>query len=714
MVRIRVRAFASLLAAAIAAASPIASAQQAASPTETSSGQSAGGGNAPPADQPLLRDRVFDMGEIVVIGTTEGIPGVGGAILSRDQMWTFDRNSLDQAVNIVPGVISNMDSNGRRNESDIFVRGFGRWQVPLTLDGVRIYLPADNRLDFSRFLTADIAEVQVQKGYASVLDGPGGMGGAINLVTRKPSKPFEVEGSISGGGRSEFESSSGYLMVGSRQSKYYVQGSANYSDRDFWSLSGDYRPTANSLQPVGRRQSSDSNDSRYNVKAGFTPRPSDEYTFNFTKQLGEKGAPLNVFNNPPVPANGYWLWPYWDIQNTSFLSKTQFSPTTYLKTRVYGNAMANEVSAFDDITYTTQSANGRFNSPYDDHSYGVSAEVGTTHRSSNTIKAAVHYRRDIHVEQSFNRPTHPTLSTTEPEQTQSQNTWSIAAEDTFHATSTVDVVAGLSYDKYEITKAEEFNTTRGLFEYPRGGSDAFNWQGALVWHYSPRSQVHASVSDRARFPMIFELYSTRFGTATPNPDLGPERATNVEFGWKGDAGRRVRLESAVFYSDIRDLNQTVTLPDNTTQYQNVGNGEFYGVEMAIDAQVSRQLSAGGNYTALKRTITDALQPNLRPTGVPTHKAFLYAAWKPVDRVTITPTLDIAGDRWSDVSTTPVPAFPYVRIGSYTLLNLSAQYTIRPNFDVVFGYKNLTDDFYSLSWGLPQQGRNFYFKTRVGL
>ena len=33
----------------------------------------------------------------------------------------------------------------------------------------------------------------MQKGYVSVLDGPGGMGGAINLVTRKPSEPFEAE-----------------------------------------------------------------------------------------------------------------------------------------------------------------------------------------------------------------------------------------------------------------------------------------------------------------------------------------------------------------------------------------------------------------------------------------------------------------------------------------------------------------------------------------
>ena len=49
------------------------------------------------------------------------------------------------------------------------------------------------RLDFARFLTADIAEVQIAKGYVSVLDGPGGMGGQINLVSRKPTREIEGE-----------------------------------------------------------------------------------------------------------------------------------------------------------------------------------------------------------------------------------------------------------------------------------------------------------------------------------------------------------------------------------------------------------------------------------------------------------------------------------------------------------------------------------------
>ena len=689
-----------------------AQAQQTTPPPSPTQSQSPGT-PAPPQQPPQTeRDLTFDLGEIVVVGNDEGLAGVGGSVVTHDELWSYDRNTLDKAVNIVPGVVSTFDANGRRNESDIFVRGFGRWQVPLMLDGVRIYLPADNRLDFARFLTNDVAAIQIQKGYASVIDGPGAMGGAINLVTRQPAKPLEVEASASMGGRSDTENWTTYLMLGTRQPKYYVQGSADYANRDFWTLSGNYQPTPTSLQPPGRRLSSDSSDSRFNVKAALTPNQTDEYTINYIKQLGEKGAPLNVYTNPPVPPNSYWRWPYWDVQNTAFLSKTQVGKTSYVKTKAYYNTFKNGLDAYDDATYTTQSLNGRFRSPYDDHAYGVDAEVDTALRTANTVKAAAYYRTDVHTEQQINRPTHPTLSSTEPLQTQSQYTWSAAVEDTVRVRPTVDLVGGISYDNYAITKAEDFNAARGLFEYPKGGSDSFNWQAAAIWRYSGSAQFHASVSDRSRFPVIFELYSTRFGTATPNPNLGPERTTNLELGWKGRTAGRLRVEGAVFYSNVRDLIQTIVLPDTTTQTQNVGDGDFYGGEVAIDAPVSSQLTVGGNYTAISRTVHDALLPNLRPTGVPTHKAFLYAAWKPVNRLTITPTLDIAGDRWSDVN--PAPAFPYVRTGSYTLLDIAAEYTVIRGLSIVGGFKNLTDDNFELAWGFPQSGRTFYLKTRIVL
>jgi iron complex outermembrane receptor protein len=653
----------------------------------------------------------FTLGEIVtVLGKDPGSPGIGGAEVTREQFQRFERPTLDQAVNLVPGVVANQDANGRRNEADIFVRGFGRQQVPLMVDGVRIYLPADNRLDFGRFLTADVAAIQIQKGYASVLDGPGGMGGAINLVTLKPTQALEAEGGVSTGGR-EIEGWNAFAIVGSKQPRYYVQGSVTASDRGSWSLSSDYQPPANSLQPGGERVGSDTQDWRMNVKIGFTPNATNEYVFNYTKQSGEKGAPLNIYNNPPVPGNSFWRWPYWDIQNTSVLTTTQLGTASYVKAKAYYNTFKNGLDAFDDITYTTQSANGRFSSPYDDHAYGTSIELGTTPVAVNTLKAAFHYRTDVHTEQQISRPTHPTLSTTEPKQENSQYTWSVAVEDTFRVSPAVDVVAGFSYDKYETTKAEEFTTARGLFENPKGGSDAVNGQAAVVWRHARIGEWHASISDRSRFPVIFELYSTRFGTATPNPDLGPERATNIELGWNRDLSD-AHLSAAVFYSNVRDLIQTVVLPDTTTQTQNVGDGNFSGFEVAADIPLGRRVRAGGNYTFMHRDITDALQPDLRPTGVPTHRAFLWASWRLMPAFRITPSLELADDRWSDINPVPAGAFPYVKTGDYHLLDLDATYEVTRRFEVGVGFKNLFDDYYELAWGFPQQGRTFYVKTRL--
>ena len=97
-------------------------------------------------------------------------------------------------------------------------------------------------------------------------------------------------------------------------------------------------------------------------------------------------------NNPPVPGNSFWRWPYWDVSNTSVLTSTQLGSSSYVKGKAYYNTFANGLDAFDDSTYTTQSLNGRFHSPYDDHAYGASVEFGTTPNAANTLKSAFHYR----------------------------------------------------------------------------------------------------------------------------------------------------------------------------------------------------------------------------------------------------------------------------------------------------------------------------------
>ena len=107
---------------------------------------------------------------------------------------------------------------------------------------MRLYLPADNRLDFNRFLTPDLAEIQFQKGYVSVLNGPGGMGGAINMVSRKPTKEVELEGragAVFDGSLDFVGQWSSYAFAGTRQKGYYAQASGTIVDQDHF-------------EPVGR------------------------------------------------------------------------------------------------------------------------------------------------------------------------------------------------------------------------------------------------------------------------------------------------------------------------------------------------------------------------------------------------------------------------------------------------------------------------------
>jgi iron complex outermembrane receptor protein len=164
----------------------------------------------------VAQDNVFGLGklqaDITVIGEPQDLDLTDDSVTVED-VWTFNRNTLDEAVKLIPGVTSTLDGTARRNEPGIYVRGFGRWQVPFAIDGIRIYLPADNRLDFNRFLTQDLAQIEVQKGYVSVLDGPGAMGGAVNLVTRKPTERLEAEvrTGFSGGERDA------YAMLGTRR-----------------------------------------------------------------------------------------------------------------------------------------------------------------------------------------------------------------------------------------------------------------------------------------------------------------------------------------------------------------------------------------------------------------------------------------------------------------------------------------------------------------
>ena len=136
----------------------------------------------------FLSDSLVDLQEITIYGQAKDSTNAIGS----KRMEVFNRTDVSHALNILPGVT--LSNFGARNESTLFIRGFDSRQVPVFIDGVPVYISYDGYVDLARFTSFDLAEINVSKGFASMLYGPNTIGGAINLISRKPSKKFEFSG----------------------------------------------------------------------------------------------------------------------------------------------------------------------------------------------------------------------------------------------------------------------------------------------------------------------------------------------------------------------------------------------------------------------------------------------------------------------------------------------------------------------------------------
>lgn len=655
------------------------------------------------AVEPGTNTNVFTLGEITVTARSENeVSPLAPDALDSEQLQDFSRDGLAEALNLIPGVTVTTGS-GNRNEANISVRGFDRWRVPLLLDGIRVYLPADNRIDFDRFLTPDLAKIEVSKGYVSVLNGPDGMGGAINLVTRKPVEPFEAEvrASASFSNDGHYNGNTTYANLGTRKERFYLQAGIEQRDMRGWYLSDDFKSTPH--EDGGKRDHTDKKDWRVNLKLGFTPNATDEYSLNYVQQEGEKRRSLSV--NSAASAT-VWDWPKWDVWSLYWLSKTQLGDKSYIKTRAYYNKFDNDLVSSNASNPSGSGQN--WTSHYDDSAMGASVELGTDLLSGHTIKGALHWRRDDHTEWNAGYPAN-TLPD-EPKQDTSEDVISVALEETWHVTPKFDLVFGLSRDARRSRKAEEYASSV-KFDQPVTNSRATNYQAAAIWRYRNSGNAHFSVSDRTRFPTMFERFSSRFGGAISNPWLKPERARNFELGIQDRITASLTGSATIFYSKVDDAIHGVDYPDDSpyagqSQNRNVGTARYQGVELGIIAMPLDSLEIGANYSYIDTQINNPENPAERLETTPRHKGFLFAKWQATPRLTVIPSLELSDNRLSYSSGN------YRRTGAYELLGLKLDYRLTPKWSVSFTGRNLLDKNYELSYGYPEEGRNFLLSTRL--
>ncbi|MDR3253207.1 MAG: TonB-dependent receptor [Tannerella sp.] len=653
---------------------------------------------------------VYLLGEVSVSGSKAG-KSMSNRV-NAAQLRLFNRDNAADALNLLPGIT--ITEAGARNEGQIYLRGFNLLQTPVFYDGIPVYVPYDGNVDINRFTTFDLSQISVSKALTSVLYGPNTMGGAINLVSRKPAKQLEVWG-LSGMKLSR-EGFSGYntaVSVGSKSDKFYALGSISYLENSFATLSGKFAPGTN--EDGGKRDNSETKDFKFSAKAGFTPNATDEYSLNFILQDAQKGIP------PGVEGNQFRSYPEYNKKSLYYKSKNLLGESITMDITAFYDNYYNIMSQFDDNTYGLQNKGSSFNSVYDDKSLGASTNFAFSMIENNLLKVALYEKYDSHKEHNAGIPADDaagqTEKTGEPVQEYLDNTLSAGLEDVYTVNGYLDVIAGVNYSYRANNKAQEYGThydtgeRNVLFDFPTGSDDAFNWQLAAVVKPAYGHEISLSASRKSRFASQKDRYSSRFGSVRPNPDLKSEFSWIFDLTYKGEVKSVFQYEVSVFRNNIDNAIYQVTIPgefqaDGVTplyQNRNVGKSFATGYEVSLGVKPVREITLGAAYTYIYRENKE--DRNLKYVDVPAHKGIIYGkfglpAWSDTY---LHVDLETNSKRYytSDGMTLP----------GYTLLNLKVFSKIWKGFSAEAGVRNLLDKDYSLSFNYPREGR-VYFMSLV--
>lgn len=689
--------------------------------------------------------RPFNLGMTTVSVTAEASPLSPVAdTFDRDEIVNRQAVNVATALDYLPGVAIDHISSGR-NEAGIRIRGFSsRGQVPLYVDGIPVSMPYDGTIDFNRFLTSDLAEIQVAKGYSSPLLGPNALGGSINLVTKQPEKKLDADALIGTGSGDMLLAS---MHLGSRWQDFYLQGSVDWLQRDFMPLSGNF--PLNSFQPNYERKQSDSRDQKYNGRIAWTPKGQDEYVFSYTNQKGEKGVPLYAGpnSNATFSSTAYRRWPYWNKTGYYFLTNTALGEASSIKFRGYYDQFNNEFDFYDDATYMTMKKSTSSHGLYDDHSDGASTEFTNRGIPWNVISASFFFRDDTHKESGIYPGKSPCPFTT-PTLIDRSQLFSTGVQDVITISSRIRATVGFSADHLKGLRAQAFNSAQtslipiACVSSPTNTS--FAGCTAHAWNYNPQASLSYTLarsdtlfitfSDRGRFPILKESYSYRLGFAIPNPDLKPEQSRNWDIGYSHAFDIRTVAQIDYFRHDLRDAIESVYVKDpgsfctNTgalagfcSQNVNIGKEVHEGVEFSIRSVPVSRLTLDINYSYLNRTIAydfgkvaDISQVNISIQILPTlpkNKLIANATLRLPHQVLAMANVRYeAGITLQD--TTYKTALGNLPFGAaYGTIDLGTVIPVHAGVSIQAGVKNLFDRDYYYTAGYPEAGRNWFFNLR---
>lgn len=590
----------------------------------------------------------------------------------------IDEQQIFRLGDVVANV-SNVQQGGTQgNRSELFmVRGFELSSY--AVDGI-LTGPAQSFTETIRDL-ANVAQVEVLKGPASVLYGRGEPGGTINIVTRRPSNEMGVEAMVQANdyGLRRAQATATGPVSGSLAARFSLAAQETGSFRDFqadgsrvfFAPSVSWRPDSATRADFDYEYMDQTSpgDRGLLVIGGEVRGPVSR---SFGEPWSKNRGRLHTIRGRIEHDLTSWLTLRQIVSQQTGDSGRTVADFTGLSAD--GSSLLRRgVRQAQDIRTTTSQSEMllRFNTGNIRHLLLAGFEYVDASRDTLEWRASL-----------------ASISVTNPVQGGQPGTFSLArtinvkarflapyVQDQISVADSIDIVAGLRWDDVEQTTIDNDNDTveNGQRLSPRLG---------IAWHPVAAIALYGnwSTSFRPRSASLFD------GTTAP-----PETGRQFEAGIKWTpANGRIIASAAVF--DITKNNVASTDPDNSGYVVVTGQQRSRGVEFDVSGEIlpGWRTTAAAGYLDAEVTRDTVVAVGNRLRGIPRYSGSLWTTYRFKDGalsgLMIGGGATHVGKRAGNLANT-------YSIPGYTRFDVTAGYTIADRYRLSVIVRNLTDRFY---------------------
>ncbi|MES2496100.1 MAG: TonB-dependent receptor [Pseudomonadota bacterium] len=581
---------------------------------------------AAPAFAQTAAEGVASEGEIIVTAQrrNESIQDVPIALtaVTSETLKAQNVQGVEDYFALTPNV--SFQSNGSRDRKDLAIRGISNQLNPyadVRQSSYAFYIDEFNVASgTSNPQIVDLERIEVLRGPQGTYFGRNAVGGAINVVTKKPVDRFEgevevgyssfdtkraqgvlnvpiVAGLLAVRASGQYEKSDGYIkninpIGGGNDSEYYtgrIQARLTPTENFTWDVLYSY-----SNEKVGMRNGVPTGfvtrtwASVYYGRAagqignpdgvGFFPDNDDRVNFNRAQKVGSKFDYIStraVWDLGPVSLTGV----------AGHLTSDVFN---------YGDVDGGSLDYFyEDLKLTRKSTSGELRLQSNGSNF-LDWSIGTSYGKDTGVSDQSTYH-------GANSPLCPAasagncsgLEVTGADGDSSSRYFAAFAQGTVNFSEKFAATAGVRYSWEKVTNLSQ-TRSNGIVTGNNDRSASFNdVSPKFTLSYKPNTDW-----------MVFATASRGFksgGTQTANAtqlrnEFDPETLWNYELGTKFDLfDKRLRFDVTAFYMDWKDVQQTIRfqfidpvtgLLRGVSGIANAASAESYGIEGSFDAKLS--------------------------------------------------------------------------------------------------------------------------------